>query len=290
MRLSAATLLTLGLVPTALGAPAPAPLPNAELPKRQTPGAGSMFDYVEANSRKGGGFLPQRVKVNTVDIPPPIATYTPWLFRFPGTNVHAPGIGIPPLLTLAAERPDYKEAMRSPETQPTLPVPDPSVPANATCEYTYVNVFGGAENKGAHLWANGQGDNLVPVDVLQGGIGDCGMGASILALVTSGYLGYIRQSILQLYAPPLLGGGGAKMSFNFRSGNDTDVVFVDYALPKLSPKNTAPGCWDYLGFQAVADGNPNADGSNRPASSCHFSRKPSPSGSITATAWAAGPP
>ncbi|WOO78488.1 uncharacterized protein LOC62_02G002035 [Vanrija pseudolonga] len=288
--------IALALLATALGAPSPPPLSIAEVHKRQSPGAGSLYDYALANAHDGGGFIPLRVKVaadagsgsgnaNVADIggnltaqetaaaspsalpasestsasppPPPPEQVT---LPVAGTNEDAPGVGTPPVQGFGLTSTDYYQAMISQGSQPGLPVPDAD-PAKK-CEYTFSNVLGGGGTTAlGELWALEDYVNLVPADVQQGGIGDCGMGAGIMALVTSGYLKHLKRSVVKMFDRP--NAGDKTIAFSFRSGGKTDIVIVDDSLPKLSNANTR--CWDYLGYQPVKDAaKPAADGSYPP--------------------------
>ncbi|WOO78489.1 uncharacterized protein LOC62_02G002036 [Vanrija pseudolonga] len=280
MRPSAATLLGLALAVTALGAPSPPCLSIAELHKRQAPGAGSLYAYALANGHDGGGFIPMRVKLpadggsgsgntNVNDIagnltahralpsaPPSSSADTPGKSKPPiaGTNVHAPGVGLPPLLTLTTTPPDYHRLMVNPHMRPHLPVPSTDTDAHDGCKYEYVKMLGlDGSTPLAQLWAGTENYNLVLADVQQGGIGDCGMGAAILALLTAGCHQNIRQSVYDPHDLPEDDQVGSSILFKFQNGNTTDLVFVDDALPKRT-EGARDKCWPYLGYQPAYDG------------------------------------
>ncbi|KAL1407440.1 hypothetical protein Q8F55_006873 [Vanrija albida] len=290
MRPSALLLALLALLSApALAAPSPPPVSLAELHRRQSPGAGSLYAYAIVNAHDGGGVIPHRIKVaadggsgsgndNVHDIggnltaqengaapsgtdaapppPPPADTALP----IAGTNEDAPDVGAPAQQGFSLTDPDYHAAMIAGGSQPSLPVPntDPT----KKCEYKFTNVLGGGgTTQIGELWALEDYVNLVPADVQQGGIGDCGMGAGIMALVTSGYMRYLKRSVIKLFDRP--NAGDRTIGFAFKYGGNTDIVIVDDTLPTLSNANSR--CWPYLGYQPVNDaGKQAADGSYPP--------------------------
>lgn len=171
-----------------------------------------------------------------------------------GTNANAPGVGLPPLLTLATT-PDFQKVMVSPGLQPRLPVPGKDDDADQGCQYEYVHMLGfDGSPPLAQLWSGTEHDNLLSTDVHQGGIGDCGMGAAMIALVTSGWIENIRGSVVEPHGLPDDAQGDSSIAFKFQMTNKTDIVLVDDKLPSLS-NNSFDYCHDYLGYQAVDDGS-----------------------------------
>jgi hypothetical protein len=72
----------------------------------------------------------------------------------------------------------------------------PDLPGSTSCVYEYQSVLGGNNQTAlGQLWNIDSGDlsTLLDIeDVPQGGIGDCGLGAAIMAMITSGNVEYLR--------------------------------------------------------------------------------------------------
>jgi hypothetical protein len=72
----------------------------------------------------------------------------------------------------------------------------PQLPGSTSCVYEYQSVLGGNyQTPLGALWNTDSGDlsSLLDIeDVRQGGIGDCGLGAAIMAMITSGNVAYLR--------------------------------------------------------------------------------------------------
>lgn len=148
-------------------------------------------------------------------------------------------------------------------SQPDLPKPkkeEDEPDANKRCEYgAYKHVLGGdgSASLGA-LWALEGYVDLVAADVRQGGIGDCGLGASVMALASGGWTGYLKKRFQRV--------GAGEGSYEVRLAKDgaEQVVAIDDQLPVLTGGSTLY-CWPYPGFQPVNDAAlPSEDGSYPP--------------------------
>lgn len=131
------------------------------------------------------------------------------------------------------------------------PIPPPST----TCTYEYQHVLGGdgSPSRGA-LWALEGFVDLVAADVQQGGIGDCGMGAAIMALASGGWTKYIKNSFVRT------GEGEGSYEVLLKKDGVTQRMAIDDQLPVNTPASFA--CWPYPGFQPVNDAafpGPNGD-------------------------------
>ncbi|KAL1407852.1 hypothetical protein Q8F55_007288 [Vanrija albida] len=131
-------------------------------------------------------------------------------------------------------------------SQPDPPTPNPA--PGLTCNYAYEHVLGGAGTtaKGA-LWAIEGYVNLVAADVHQGGIGDCGMGAAIMALAAGGWTRYITN----MFVKQDWSGTDRNIKATFKKDGVTSEILIDDQLPVL--QNFNPNCWPYPGFQPVND-------------------------------------
>ncbi|RSH76927.1 uncharacterized protein EHS24_003864 [Apiotrichum porosum] len=150
---------------------------------------------------------------------------------------------------------DYDLQRRTPSAQPDLP-PVNSDPELA-CHYAYEHVLGGnnTEPKGA-LWALEGYVDLVAADVQQGGIGDCGLGASVMAMADGGWTPYLKKLLVRLPGAAT----DKNMVVNFQKDGMTYPVLIDDQLPILQQENG--NCWNYTGYQPVNDAAlPDADGS-----------------------------
>lgn len=184
-----------------------------------------------------------------------------------GTNLNAPtvGDGIPNNVAVARPRPagsidrligkryvengvDYAVRMGSAAYNPDLVVPkdDPAL----HCEYSYEHVLGGGgtTSRGG-LWALEGSVWGVAADVRQGGIGDCGLGASVMALLANVFVWtkYLPQMLVR--TDPSL--GDHMFTVAFKKEGSTHNVVIDDQLPVLQNLNF--NCWPYLGFQPVRD-------------------------------------
>lgn len=140
------------------------------------------------------------------------------------------------------------------QPDPPTPNPDPAL----SCQYSYQHVLGGdgSPSRGA-LWALEGYVDLVAADVQQGGIGDCGMGAAIMALASGGWTKLIKNSFVRT--------GAREGSYEvlLKKDGTTQRVAIDDQLPVLT--NANPNCWPYPGYQPVNDAAfPGPDGSYPP--------------------------
>ncbi|CAK9785714.1 hypothetical protein CC85DRAFT_313985 [Cutaneotrichosporon oleaginosum] len=122
----------------------------------------------------------------------------------------------------------------------------PALPPAGTCVYEYQHVLGGdgSASRGA-LWALENVVDLVAADVQQGGIGDCGMGAAIMALASGGWTSLIKNSFVRV------GQGEGSYEVLLKKDGVTQRIAIDDQLPSLT--NANPMCWPYPGFQPVLD-------------------------------------
>lgn len=92
-------------------------------------------------------------------------------------------------------------------------------------------------------------------DVKQGGIGDCGLGASIMALAAGGWTPYIKKMFVKQFD-----GNERNIVANFHKDGTVYPVTIDDQLPVLQNANAF--CWPYPGYQPVndaADPGPNGN-------------------------------
>jgi hypothetical protein len=217
-----------------------APLLNGTLPA-------TLFNATNPGTSYGG------LNVNGTN-----STHTP----LQGTNQNADtfsgGIRAFSLqLNLTGSTTDWNALRVSPGAQPEVPLPNPE--PSLRCEYAYEHVLGGAgtTSKGA-LWALEGYVDLVAADVKQGGIGDCGAGAAIMALAAGGWTQYIKQMFVKSFS-----GDTRNIVAVFRKDGTTYPTLIDDQLPVL--QNANPNCWPYPGYQPVNDAaDPGPDGSYPP--------------------------
>lgn len=147
-------------------------------------------------------------------------------------------------VTRSAEH--YHAARQQLDTQPDPPSPNPD--PTLTCNYAYEHVLGGNSTvpKGA-LWAIEGYVNLVAADVHQGGIGDCGMGAAVMALAAGGWTKYLTH----MFTKTNFEGDSRVITATFQKDGKTTPVLIDDQLPVL--QNANPNCWPYPGYQPVND-------------------------------------
>lgn len=143
---------------------------------------------------------------------------------------------------------DFEGRKLAVNAQPDVPLPNPD--ASLRCEYAYEHVLGGngTTPRGA-LWALEGYVDLVAADVKQGGIGDCGMGAAVMALAAGGWTRYLKAMFLKRFDTP--SPGDRNIVAVFRRDGKVQPVLIDDQLPTL--QNANPNCWQYPGFQPVND-------------------------------------
>lgn len=119
----------------------------------------------------------------------PPTTDVPVTLR-PGTEVNN-GFVVSPgnTTTFRLIEPDYRLYLGYVDSTPQLPPP-------TSCVYEYQSVLGGSyQTPYGSLWNIESGDlsDLLSIeDVVQGAIGDCGLGAAVMAMITSGNVEYLR--------------------------------------------------------------------------------------------------
>lgn len=146
-------------------------------------------------------------------------------------------------------------------SQPDAPGPKKDEPdANKRCEYgSYAHVLGGdgSASLGA-LWALEGYVNLVASDVRQGGIGDCGLGASVMALASGGWTRHLTNRFQRV------GTGEGSYEVRLAKFGVDQVVAIDDQLPILTAGSPAY-CFPYPGYQPVNDAaKPSEDGTYKP--------------------------
>lgn len=149
---------------------------------------------------------------------------TPWR----GTNVNAKSVGKLGPDHRAGQ--DFLGDLKNPSAQPTLP--------RSFCNYEY-------QPSDKAVVFEPTGHPVTDLDVAQGGIGDCGLGASVAAVAVTGHAQYLKDRL-----------NIRDRSFEFKfsiNGTDT-LVAVDGQLPTLTGNNP-PKCLPYLGFQISGTNN-----------------------------------
>ncbi|KLT42414.1 hypothetical protein CC85DRAFT_328169 [Cutaneotrichosporon oleaginosum] len=154
---------------------------------------------------------------------------------------------------LAAQREalDARKRQLTVNAQPAPPAqkseteePDP----DKRCAYERTeHVLGGdgSPSKGS-LWALEGYVDLVAADVQQGGIGDCGLGASVMALAAGGWTRYLKNSFTRV------GTGEGSYEVLLKRDGVTQRIAIDDQLP-VRTAGSASNCWPYPGYQPVED-------------------------------------
>ncbi|GMK59027.1 hypothetical protein CspeluHIS016_0700420 [Cutaneotrichosporon spelunceum] len=122
----------------------------------------------------------------------------------------------------------------------------PRSPGDCTYEYRYVLGGDGSASSGS-LWALEGFVDLVAADVQQGGIGDCGMGAAVMALASGGWTSLIKKSFVRV------GEGEGSYEVLLKKDGVTQRIAIDDQLPFLTGAAPGSSCWPYPGFQPVLD-------------------------------------
>lgn len=141
-----------------------------------------------------------------------------------GTNENSPLIGAPAREHRAGV--DYVKALLDPTKLPALFRDGP-------CEYGYSHQ---ATSGPLTLWETGSSP-IVDVDVAQGGIGDCGFGASIGAIALTGHSQYLKDRVKV---------NGTTWEFKFTYEGKDHIVRVDDQLPAKTGGHD--GCPPFLGY------------------------------------------
>lgn len=144
-----------------------------------------------------------------------------------GTNKNSPLIGEPARESRAGV--DYVKALLDPTKQPALFKP------YGDCVYSYEHQ---AKSGQLTLWESGTSP-IVDVNVAQGGIGDCGFGASIGALALGGHSQYLKDRVKV---------NGTTWEFKFTYKGEDHIVRVDDQLPYRLP-TAGQNCNNFLGYQ-----------------------------------------
>ncbi len=116
------------------------------------------------------------------------------------------------------------------------------------CAYDrYEHVLGGdgSPSRGS-LWALEGYVDLVAADVQQGSIGDCGLGASVMALAAGGWTRYLKNSFTRV------GSGEGSYEVLLKKDGATQRIAIDDQLP-VRTAGSSSWCWPYPGYQPVED-------------------------------------
>lgn len=143
-----------------------------------------------------------------------------------GTNTNAPVVGGPGPDHRAGV--NYEKALADPTKQPELP-------AGGKCQYAYAHQ---AKNGGALSIFESGTSPIVDTNVKQGGIGDCGLGASVGAIASTGHAKLLQDRLK-------VTGNTYEFRLSYQ-GKDVTVA-VDDQLPALSGGLST--CNPFLGFQ-----------------------------------------
>jgi hypothetical protein len=134
--------------------------------------------------------------------------------------------------------------------------------ADKRCEYNkWVHVLGGDGSAplGA-LWALEGYVDLVAADVKQGGLGNCGMGSSVMALAAGGWTQYLRNCLKRV------GPGEGSYEVRLFKDGEWQTIAIDDQLPTRTG-GAASNCRTFPGYQPVLDAvlDPAAPGGYRQA-------------------------